>query len=64
MDKKNLTIKETFALAIQNHQKNNLQVAEQNLDLEEHPKSIQHPLINSLFTKFDGSQYYLKSKSN
>ena len=26
--KKNLTIKETFALAIQNHQKNNLQVAE------------------------------------
>jgi Tfp pilus assembly protein PilF len=26
--KKNLTLKETFALAVQNHQKNNLQVAE------------------------------------
>ena len=39
-------------------------VAEQNLDLEKHPKSIQHPLINSLFAKFDGSQYHLKSKAN
>ena len=39
-------------------------VAVQNLDLEEHPKLIQHPLINSLFTKFDGSQYHLKSKAN
>ena len=39
-------------------------VAEQNLDLEEHPKSIQHPLINSLFAKFDGKQYHLKSKAN
>ena len=39
-------------------------VAEQNLDLEKHLKSIQHPLINSLFTKFDGSQYHLKSKAN
>ena len=39
-------------------------VAEQNLDLEEHPKLIQHPLINSLFTKFDGSQYHLKSRAN
>ena len=39
-------------------------VAERNLDLEENPKSIQHPLINSLFTKFDGSQYHLKSKTN
>ena len=28
MDKKNLTTEETFALAVQNHQKNNLQVAE------------------------------------
>ena len=28
MYKKNLTIKETFALAVQNQQKNNLQVAE------------------------------------
>ena len=28
MDKKNLTIKETFALAVQNHQKNTLKVAE------------------------------------
>ena len=28
MDKKNLTTKETFDLAVQNHQKNNLQVAE------------------------------------
>ena len=27
-EKKNLTTKETFALAVQNHQKNNLQVAE------------------------------------
>ena len=27
-EKKNLTIKETFALAVQNHQKNNLRVAE------------------------------------
>ena len=32
-------------------------VAEQNLELEEHPKVIQHPQINLLFTKFDGSQY-------
>ena len=39
-------------------------VAEQNLDLEEQPKAIQHPLINSLFTKFDGLQYYLKTKPN
>ena len=27
-EKKNITIKETFALAVQNHQKNNLKVAE------------------------------------
>ena len=39
-------------------------VAEQNLDLEENPKVIQHPLINSLFTKFDGMQYHLKSRAN
>ena len=39
-------------------------VAEQNLYLEKQPKSIQHPLINSLFTKFDGSQYQLKSRTN
>ena len=39
-------------------------VAEQNLDLEEQPKAIQHPLINSLFTKFDGLQYQLKSRPN
>ena len=39
-------------------------VAERNLDLEENPKAIQHPLINSLFTKFDGSQYHLKTKPN
>ena len=39
-------------------------VAEQNLNLEEQPKSIQHPLVNSLFTKFDGSQYHLKSRAN
>ena len=39
-------------------------VAEQNLDLEEHPKAIQHPLIDSFFTKFDGSQYQLKSRTN
>ena len=39
-------------------------VAEQNLDLEEQPKAIQHPLINSLFTKFDGFQYHLKAKFN
>ena len=29
MKEKNLTIKETFALALQHHQKNNLQSAEQ-----------------------------------
>ena len=28
MNKKNLTIKETFALAIQNHQNNNFKIAE------------------------------------
>ena len=28
MNKKNLTIEETFALAFENHQKNNLKVAE------------------------------------
>jgi len=39
-------------------------VTEQNLDLEENPKAIQHPLIDSLFTKFDGSQYQLKSRIN
>ena len=39
-------------------------VAEQNLDLKEHPKAIQHPLVNSLFTKFDGMQYHLKSRTN
>ena len=39
-------------------------VAEQNLDIEEQPKAIQNPLINSIFTKFDGLQYHLKSRSN
>ena len=39
-------------------------VAEQNLDLEKNPKVIQHPLVNSFFTKFDGLQYHLKSKLN
>ena len=39
-------------------------VAEQNLNEEEQPKAIQHPLINSIFTKFDGLQYHLKSRSN
>ena len=39
-------------------------VAEQNLDLEENPKAIKHPLVNSLFSKFDGMQYYLKSRPN
>ena len=39
-------------------------VAEKNLDLEENPKVIQHPLINSLFSKFDGMQYHLKSRTN
>ena len=39
-------------------------VAEQNLDLEEQPKAIQHPLVNSFFTKFDGLQYNLKTKPN
>ena len=39
-------------------------VAERNLDLKENPKAIQHPLINSLFVKFDGLQYHLKNKPN
>ena len=39
-------------------------VAEQNLELEKHPQSIQHPLINSLFDKFDGLRYHLKFKAN
>ena len=39
-------------------------VAEQNLYIEEQPKAIQNPLINSIFTKFDGLQYHLKSRSN
>ena len=39
-------------------------VAERNLDLQENPKAIQHPLINSLFVKFDGLQYHLKNKPN
>ena len=39
-------------------------VAERNIDLEDNPKSIQHPLINTLFTKFDGSQYHLKNRPN
>ena len=39
-------------------------VAEQNLDFEENPKAIQHPLASSLFSKFDGVQYYLKSRTN
>ena len=39
-------------------------VAEQNIDLEEQPKAIQHPLINSFFTKFDGLQYHFKTKPN
>ena len=39
-------------------------VAEQNLNLEEQPKAIQHPLINFFFTKFDGLQYHLKTKPN
>ena len=39
-------------------------VAEQNLYLEEHPKVIEHPLVNSLFGQFDGSQYHLKTRTN
>ena len=39
-------------------------VAEQNLDLEENPKVIKHPLINSLFSKFDGMHYHSKSRTN
>ena len=39
-------------------------VAEQNLDLENQPKAIQHPLVNSLFAKFDGLQYHLKNRYN
>ena len=39
-------------------------VAERNLVLEDYPKAIQHPLINSLFTKFDGLQYHLKARPN
>ena len=39
-------------------------VAEQNHDLEENPKLTKHSLINSLFSKFDGSQYQLKSRTN
>ena len=39
-------------------------VAEQNLDLKENPKAIQHPLINSFFIKFDGLQYHSKIRPN
>ena len=39
-------------------------VAEQNLELEEKPMAIQHPLVNSIFTKFDGLQFHLKTKPN
>lgn len=39
-------------------------VAEQNLDQEEHPKEIQHPLVNSFFTKFDGLKYHFKTRPN
>ena len=39
-------------------------VAEQNLDLEEQPKAVQHPLVNSFFSKFDGLQYHLKARPN
>ena len=46
-EKKNLTIKETFALALQHHKKNNLRAAEQLykqiLEIEpDHVKSICH----------------------
>ena len=39
-------------------------VAEQNLNLEKNPKEIQHPLVNSFFTKFDGLQYHFKTRPN
>ena len=39
-------------------------VAEQNLEQEKQPKEIQHPLINSFFSKFDGMQYHLKTRSH
>ena len=39
-------------------------VAEQNIVLEENPEAIQHPLINSIFSNFDGTQYHLKSRVN
>ena len=39
-------------------------VAEQNLNLEEQPMTIQHPLVNFFFTKFDGLHYHLKTKPN
>ena len=65
MDKKNLTTKETFALAFQHHKKNNLQAAEklykQILEIEpDHVESIFHLGSLSVQTKnFDRAKQLL-----
>jgi len=54
MHKKNLTIEETFALAFQNHQKNNLKVAE-NLYKEILEINPNHAATHKLLDKKEGS---------
>ena len=51
MNKKNLTIKETFALAVQNHQNNNFKIAE-NFYKEILEKNPNHFETIFLFTPF------------
>ena len=63
MDKKNLTIKETFALAIQNHQRNNLQVAEKLYKeiLKKNPSHVD--AYNNLGAALQGLKKFEKAKT-
>ena len=62
-EKKNLTIKETFALAVQNHQKNNLRVAE-NLYKEILKINPNHASANNnLAIVFNALEEHQKAKS-
>lgn len=39
-------------------------VAERNLEAEEPPRPMSHPLIEQLFVEFDGQRYRLRQRSN
>lgn len=47
-----------------NHAFHTTYVAEQNLEANENPEKIQHPLTDELFSEFDGEHYRLRQKAD